>query len=51
MGTGRSFSVDPDHYSAVDNDLRSNWCLGSTLYMMGTSANYGTPGAANPQCP
>lgn len=46
-----TFSVDPDHYSAVDNDVRANWCLGATPYMMGALTLYGTPGAANPQCP
>jgi hypothetical protein len=46
-----TYSVDPDHYSAVDNDLRANWCLGTTPYMMGALTLYGTPGAANPQCP
>jgi hypothetical protein len=46
-----TFSVDPDHYSSVDNDVRANWCLGTTAYMMGALTLYGTPGAANPQCP
>ena len=46
-----TFSVDPDHYSSVDNDLRANWCLGATPYMMGGVTLYGTPGATNPQCP
>jgi hypothetical protein len=51
MGTAHSFSLDPDHYSAADNDVRANWCLGVTAYVFGTSTDYGTPGAANPQCP
>ena len=49
--TGHTFSVDPDHYSASDNDVRANWCLGTTMYLMAGSANFGTPGATNPQCP
>ena len=27
---GHTFSVDPDHYTAIDNDVRANWCLGTT---------------------
>jgi hypothetical protein len=47
---GKTFSVDPRHYSAVDNDVRANWCLATATYMAGTAMYYGTPGAANPQC-
>jgi hypothetical protein len=49
--TGHSFSVDPDHYTSVDNDVRANWCLGTTMYMIAGSVDYGTPGGPNPQCP
>jgi hypothetical protein len=46
-----TFSVDPRHYSAVDNDIRANWCLGTAPYMMGALMLYGTPGQPNPPCP
>jgi hypothetical protein len=49
--SGHTFSVDPRHYTSTENDLRANWCLGTTPYMMGTNTFYGTPGAPNPQCP
>ncbi|HEY7371873.1 MAG TPA: hypothetical protein VIF57_06810, partial [Polyangia bacterium] len=54
-GAGHSFSVDPDHYSAVDNDNMANWCLARDT-MAGdayepSGPNYGTPGRANTQCP
>jgi hypothetical protein len=54
-GDGRAFSLDPDHYNAVDNDSMTNWCL-SRNSMPGdayenTGPNYGTPGRANTQCP
>jgi hypothetical protein len=54
-GSGHSFSVDPDHYNAVDNDSMANWCIardtmnGDAYEMSGP--NYGTPGRANTQCP
>jgi hypothetical protein len=50
-----SFSVDPDHYSAVDNDVMANWCVARDS-MVGDSyetsgSNFGTPGRPNTQCP
>ena len=50
---GRPSSVDPDHYTAVDNDVRANWCYGSTVYLTTTDTinEYGTPGMPNVQCP
>ncbi len=33
LGTGKSFQLDPDFYTAADNDLRTNWCYGSTVYL------------------
>ena len=56
MGAGHTFSVDPDHYSAADNDSPANWCVardsvaGDAYELSGP--NYGTPGRANTtQCP
>jgi hypothetical protein len=46
-----TYSVDPRHYTAADNDIRANWCLATTPYMMGSLMLFGTPGATNPQCP
>jgi len=48
---GKTFSLDPRHLSASENESRANWCFGSTPYMMGANTFYGTPGAPNPQCP
>jgi hypothetical protein len=52
---GHSFSVDPDHYNSVDNDLMANWCnardtMAGDAYET-SGPNYGTPGRANTQCP
>ena len=56
--TGRSFIVDPRHYSAVDNDNPAYHCaidaVPGNVYNMnaaGTVFDYGTPGKTNPQCP
>jgi hypothetical protein len=49
---GKSLNLDPDHYSSVDNDLSSSWCLAVTPYEITTKGtDYGTPGVANGQCP
>jgi hypothetical protein len=48
---GKTFSLDPRHYTAADNDVRANWCFGTAPYMMGANTFFGTPGATNPQCP
>lgn len=47
---GQTASLDPDHYSALDNDAESNFCLGSVPYGPPTG-DYGTPGSVNSQCP
>jgi hypothetical protein len=54
--SGRSFSVDPAHYDAADNDTAGSYCLAADAYNQGTGASstlrdYGTPGAPNPPCP
>ena len=49
---GKSFQLDPDHLTATDNDVRANWCYGSTVYVtVGIVSDVGTPGAPNVQCP
>jgi len=52
---GHAFSVDPAHYSAVDNDVPANVCNATTIYNQAVSgsnviSDYGTPGAPNPSC-
>jgi hypothetical protein len=44
---GRSYTLDPAHYSATDNDDRLNWCTGSMTY---AGSDMGTPGRMNPTC-
>jgi hypothetical protein len=54
--SGHAFSVDPRHLTAADNDTPGNYCLAVTPYNQrpgnGDSVivDYGTPGAANPNC-
>ena len=45
---GRTYSLDPNHYSATQNDIEANWCVGINVYH---STDRGTPGQANPACP
>ena len=55
--SGHSFSVDPAHYNAVDNDNTAYFCQGTTVYNQGITSggkvvdDYGTPGKTNPPCP
>ncbi|HVZ89020.1 MAG TPA: hypothetical protein VHG72_18775, partial [Polyangia bacterium] len=55
--SGHSFSVDPAHYNAVDNDNPAYYCDASTIYNQATTsggklvADYGSPGVSNPPCP
>jgi len=44
---GRSYSLDPTHYSATENDVEANWCLGTTLY---SRTDLGTQGQSNLPC-
>jgi hypothetical protein len=44
---GRSYSLDPSHYSATDNDAAGNWCTGTVSYF---GSDLGSPGATNPTC-
>lgn len=45
--TGASMSLAPDSTNISDNDDGSNWCTVETPYGDG---DFGTPGAANPDC-
>jgi hypothetical protein len=48
---GRSYSLDPRHYTASDNDVFANWCLGTMIYNMNSGGtDYGSPGVTNPLC-
>jgi hypothetical protein len=52
-GSGHTFQVDPRHYSAIDNDVPANNCLGTAVYNTNTGTgakDYGTPGAENTTC-
>jgi len=44
---GRSYSLDPNHYSATQNDIEANWCVGTNVYH---TSDRGTPGQPNPAC-
>jgi len=44
---GKAMSLDPAHTTAADNNNVANWCVSKVMY---NSADYGTPGAANPSC-
>jgi hypothetical protein len=44
---GKSWNLDPGHYSSLDNNDPSNWCQANSLYGDG---DYGTPRAANTSC-
>jgi hypothetical protein len=49
--SGKTFSVDPAHYTSADKTTPGNFCLGNTVYhTMSTVSDYGTPGAPNPPC-
>jgi hypothetical protein len=54
---GASFSVDPMHYRADQNDLPGNYCLSTVVYQQVQATDggpiirdYGTPGVTNPPC-
>jgi hypothetical protein len=51
LSVGKTFSLDPAHLTSSSNEVRANWCFGSTPYTMGANTFYGTPGAPNPPCP
>lgn len=49
---GHTLSLDPDFLDATANDTGANWCYGEGVYHTEAGMdNFGTPGAANPQCP
>jgi hypothetical protein len=45
---GKSIALDPDHESAGENDVATNFCDGQLVYGAGDK---GTPRAVNEQCP
>jgi hypothetical protein len=47
---GYSYSLDPDHYNAMDNDTQANWCTVASVYPLPNGPDHGTPGLLNPQC-
>ncbi|MFZ5478643.1 MAG: MopE-related protein [Myxococcota bacterium] len=54
-GATKTISLDPAMMDSTSNDASSAWCAttGSTTYRWwsGTNSEYGTPGAANYDCP
>lgn len=51
-GNGLSLNLDPGSFDATANDDGNNWCNGLTEYNSSkTNTDFGTPGAANDECP
>jgi cysteine-rich repeat protein len=48
LTSGVSWSLDPGHANATDNDNSDFWCNGAAAY---GSGDLGTPGALNADCP
>lgn len=46
-GAGKSWSLDPLHFLAFENDVPANWCYSNTHYGAG---DMGTPGKMNTAC-
>ena len=44
---GASFSLDPDHFSSVENNSNNTWCDAMEFYGDGA---FGTPGTSNDDC-
>ncbi len=44
---GRSYSLDPAHYSDTENNIEGNWCVGTNVYH---NSDRGTPNQANQPC-
>lgn len=45
---GKALQLDPGKLTAADNDVATSWCLAKQTYGKG---DFGTPGAANGDCP
>lgn len=45
--TGRSWNLDPAHYSTLDNNNFNYWCNATSVYGLG---DYGNPRVANTSC-
>ena len=48
--SGTSWSLDPDHLEAGDNDEPAWWCAAVSVWE-GSRGDRGSPGALNPLCP
>lgn len=46
---GKSLSLDPEHFSATDNDSAGSYCPGKFKWS-GSAGDFGTPGKINPSC-
>ena len=46
---GKSVSLDPEHWSATDNDVAANYCPGKAKWP-GSAGDMGTPGKPNVSC-
>ncbi len=44
---GKSWNLDPSHYTAIDNDNFTYWCLANSMYGLG---DFGTPNSTNSNC-
>jgi cysteine-rich repeat protein len=52
ISRGSSLNLDPDAHQYMSNDILSNWCVSSaSTYSTSPTAEFGTPGAPNTQCP
>lgn len=48
VGAGESWSLDPTAVDVTSNDDSANWCPATTA--LGSTGDYGTPGAGNDTC-
>lgn len=47
QGIGIAMSLDPQFFTATDNDTAGLWCAAKTTYGLG---DFGSPGTKNPSC-
>jgi len=51
VSRGTSANLDPRSADAINNDILTNWCLGTSIYGIGgQTGNLGTPGSINDLC-
>ena len=48
VAAGKALQLDPGKLTATDNDVATSWCVAKQTYGKG---DFGTPGAANSDCP